>query len=100
MVIYMNDVIVTGINIALINQLPYVLGSKFVQNDLDDLHYILGIEVILNTYGLFLTQSRDAIDLLERVFRKNVNPFLHPSLPFIISRSWLVFHHHPQLLLT
>ncbi len=42
------------------------LNREFAINDLGDLSYFLRIEVTRTTYGLFLTQSKYAHDVLTR----------------------------------
>lgn len=56
------------------------------------------IEVIWNTVGLSLTQSRDAIDLLERASMKDCNLFLYLYLLLLILGSQLVLLLHHLLL--
>ena len=43
------------------------LSSEFALNDLEDLHFFLGIEVKKTGEGLHLSQEKYAIDLLTRV---------------------------------
>lgn len=78
MLIYVDDIIVTGSNFDLINQFISQHRSELSLNDLDDLHYFLGIEVIHNKDGLFLTQSRYALDVLERTSMKDCKPMSTP----------------------
>lgn len=56
--IYVDDIIVTGTNTSYISSLLHQLQSKFALKYLGDLHYFLGIEVVKDDSGLFLTQKK------------------------------------------
>lgn len=45
---------------------------------LGNLHYFLGTEVIYTKDGLFLSQSKYGLDLLDRVFMKDCKPIFTP----------------------
>lgn len=71
MLIYVDDIIVTGSNTGLINYLINLRGKEFSLNDFGELHYFLGIEVVYRHDGIILNQSRSAFSLLKHNKRVN-----------------------------
>ncbi|KAI5336207.1 hypothetical protein L3X38_015473 [Prunus dulcis] len=65
--IYVDDIIITGDNIDEINTLKHSLHQKFAIKDLGVLKYFIGIEMATSPKGLFLSQRKDVIDLLQEV---------------------------------
>lgn len=63
--IYVDDLIVTGDNIEEINSLKQALQIKFALKDLGILKYFLGIEMATSHKGLFLNQQKYVLDLLQ-----------------------------------
>ena len=51
--------------------------------DLGDLHYFLGVEVQSNDKGLFLSQTKYALDLLQQASMTNAKPI---STPFVVGQ--------------
>lgn len=45
--VYVNDIILTGNNVEEFFQLKYFLDTKFKIKDLEDLHYFLGMEILM-----------------------------------------------------
>ncbi|KAD5508938.1 hypothetical protein E3N88_16641 [Mikania micrantha] len=64
--IYVDDIIVTGNNINAINNVIANLGTSFAVKDLGDLHYFLGIEVIRHGSNLILSQQKYISDLIQK----------------------------------
>lgn len=56
--VYVDDLIITGSNSALISPVIHDLSSAFVMKDLGDLLYFLGIEVHRSAEGILLTQTK------------------------------------------
>jgi histone deacetylase 1/2 len=67
MLIYVDDIIVTGNSMDAILALLRNLKQDFALKDLGDLHYFLGIEVRKDTKGIVLSQEKYARDILSRV---------------------------------
>ena len=73
MLVYVDDIIVTGNNHVEIEQLIYNLGNAFALKDLGQLNFFLGIEVTRNVDTLVLTQSEYLKELLTKFDLKNCN---------------------------
>jgi hypothetical protein len=76
--IYVDDIIVTGNSIAAINQLIECLNKSFAMKDLGPLHYFLGIHVQPWSGGLHLSQTKYVFDLLERMHMAGAKPAKTP----------------------
>ena len=63
--IYVDDLIITGHDSGSIKQLKESLQQKFPIKDLGQLKYFLGIEMATSSKGLYLNQRRYIIDLLQ-----------------------------------
>ena len=64
LLVYVDDLIITGNNSSLIASFIQQLGDKFSLKDMGSLHFFLGVEVIPTKAGLFLTQHQYIRDLL------------------------------------
>ncbi|KAG8472009.1 hypothetical protein CXB51_036953 [Gossypium anomalum] len=63
---YVDDLIVTGNHQRIIDEFVTTLDTKFSLKDLGPLSYFLGIEVLPTTKGLFLSQQNYVCDLLKK----------------------------------
>jgi len=62
--IYVNDIIITGLDLTLIANLIRMLQITFVVKDLGLLHFFLGVKAYFTVDELFLTQQNYICDLL------------------------------------
>ncbi|GJS56078.1 ribonuclease H-like domain-containing protein [Tanacetum coccineum] len=65
MLVYVDDIVVTGNNKDEIDKFKRFLSSKFMIKDLGLLKYFLGIEVLENENGLCLSQRKYYLELLN-----------------------------------
>ncbi|GJR20679.1 hybrid signal transduction histidine kinase M [Tanacetum coccineum] len=72
--IYVDDIILTTSSPALLQQIIDSLHSEFDMTDLGALNYFLGICVVCHHIGLFLSQRKYALQLLEHTHMVNCNP--------------------------
>lgn len=77
--VYVDDILITSNNSALVNQIIRGLGSDFALKDLGNLHYFLGIEVVPTPTGLALSQTKYATELLLKAGMDNCSPCASPS---------------------
>lgn len=61
---YVDDIVVTGNDAALLRDFIQRLHREFATKDLGSLSYFLGLEVSYSTTGLFLSQAKYAHDIL------------------------------------
>ena len=81
MLVYVDDIIVTGNNPTAIKSLVTNLNSEFALKDLGDLDYFLGIEVNHRPNGsLMLTQSKYIRDLLSKTAMDEANSISSPMV--------------------
>ena len=92
LLVYVDDVIITGNNATLVQKFIHDLGHDFALKDLGALHYFLGIEVKYFTSGLFLSQSKYTKDLLTRT---NMLASSHLSTPIAIKQTTQLVDHTP-----
>ncbi|KAK9049228.1 hypothetical protein SSX86_031804, partial [Deinandra increscens subsp. villosa] len=64
LLVYVDDIIITGNNINEFDKLKELLKTKFLIKDLGELKYFLGIEVIKMNNGICLSQRKYCIELL------------------------------------
>ncbi|RVX14187.1 Retrovirus-related Pol polyprotein from transposon RE1 [Vitis vinifera] len=86
LLIYVDDIIVTGNDNNIISDLISTLSSEFSLKDLGSLHYFLGLEVKYLPNGLFVSQTKYIRDLLEHTKMMECTPINTPmALKFIIT---------------
>eukprot|EP00253_Pinus_taeda_P006784 PITA_06784 len=64
LLLYVDDIVLTGSDPNLINHVKSSLKKKFEMTDLGHLHYFLGLQVLQSKEGISLSQSKYACDLL------------------------------------
>ena len=67
-VIYVDDLIITGINKDEIADVKRVLGAELDMKDLGELKYFLGIEVVWTPQGIWMLQRQYVLDMLNWVW--------------------------------
>jgi transposase InsO family protein len=78
LVLYVDDLILTGSDSKLLNHVKTSLKKKFEMTDLGFLHYFLGLQVLQTNEGIFLSQSKYACDLLRRFHMDDCKPAPSP----------------------
>ncbi|GKC71028.1 ribonuclease H-like domain-containing protein [Tanacetum coccineum] len=63
---------------SLLQQIIRSLHQEFVMTDLSPLNYFLGISVTRDSSGLFLSQKKYALEILDRAHMANCNPSQTP----------------------
>ena len=64
LVVYVDDIIINGSDMASISSLKSFLYGQFHLKDLGMLKYFLGVEVMRRKRGIFLSQRKYVLDLL------------------------------------
>ncbi|XP_033143560.1 uncharacterized mitochondrial protein AtMg00810 [Brassica rapa] len=78
LLLYVDDMIITGNNDVLLNKLINQLNTVFLMKDLGSVHYILGVQVHHHADGLFLNQEKYATDLLITAGMQDYAPMISP----------------------
>ncbi|XP_050157515.1 uncharacterized mitochondrial protein AtMg00810-like [Malus sylvestris] len=80
MLIYVDDIIITGDNVNEINALKCSLHQQFAIKDLGVLKYFLSIEMATSSKGLFLNQRKYVVDLLDEAHMLDCKPARTPLI--------------------
>eukprot|EP00253_Pinus_taeda_P025939 PITA_25939 len=78
LVLYVDDLILTGSDANLINHVKSSLKKKFEMIDLGHMHYFLGLQVLQSKEGISLFQSKYACDLLCHFHMEDFKPAPSP----------------------
>ncbi|GJU85334.1 ribonuclease H-like domain-containing protein [Tanacetum coccineum] len=78
LLIYVDDIILTASSPVLLQQIVDSLHKEFDMTDLGALNYFFGISVVRHPSGLFLSQKKYALQLLELAHMVNCNPSQTP----------------------
>lgn len=78
-IVYVDDILVTGSSDHLISTLVTQMSTKFAMKDLGLLHFFLGIEVHRTQSGMMLTQSKYAADLLKKAGMQDCKTYNSPT---------------------
>ena len=84
LIVYVDDIIITGPNSTAITQFVTHLAHRFALKDLGSLSYFLGVEVIPTASGLFLSQRKYILDLLARFGMLEARP---APTPLVVTQS-------------
>uniref|UniRef100_A0A2N9FWB6 Uncharacterized protein n=1 Tax=Fagus sylvatica TaxID=28930 RepID=A0A2N9FWB6_FAGSY len=66
LLLYVDDIIITGDDLSGIQELKAFLSQNFEMKDLGHLSYFLGLEITSSDDGFYLTQAKYTSDLLSR----------------------------------
>lgn len=78
LIIYVDDMIITGDDLEEIAELQRRLANEFEMKNLGGLKYFLGIEVARSKEGIFLSQRKYVLDLLAEVGMLDCKPVDNP----------------------
>lgn len=81
LLVYVDDIILTGNDPAIIRTFISLLNNEFATKDLGTLSYFLGLEALYTDDGLFLTQAKYAHDILTHAGLLDAKPTTTPLSP-------------------
>ncbi|CAM8902608.1 unnamed protein product [Rhodiola kirilowii] len=79
--LYVDDLIVAGTNLSMVNEFKDSMKIEFDMTDLGDLSYFLGVEVVQDESGIYICQRKYAWQLLERFKMADCNAVRNPMAP-------------------
>lgn len=77
--VYVDDILVTGDNSALITTIIQQQSASFALKDMGPSHYFLGIEALTTPIGLVLSQTKYALSILQKTGMEECRPCSTPS---------------------
>lgn len=81
LVVYVDDIVITGNDVLGISSLKTFLQGQFYTKDLGQLKYFLGIEVMRSKKGIYLSQRKYVLDLLSETGKLGAKPSGTPMMP-------------------
>ena len=81
LIVYVDDIIITGDDKQGIDDLKRYLQNSFRTKDLGKLHYFLGIKVARSKEGISLSQRKYVLDILEETGLLGSKPMETPTDP-------------------
>ncbi|KAL3615224.1 hypothetical protein CASFOL_040885 [Castilleja foliolosa] len=81
LLLYVDDMILTGPSVSVINSLKLKLHSFFKLTDLGTMRYFLGIELARSSSGIFICQRQYTLDILSDMGLTNCKPAALPMDP-------------------
>ncbi|GJS65305.1 ribonuclease H-like domain-containing protein [Tanacetum coccineum] len=78
LLLYVDDIVLTASSQPLLQRIIDSLHQEFSMTDLGSLNYFLGISVTRDSSGMFLSQKKYAVEILERAHMANCNPCRTP----------------------
>lgn len=81
LLLYVDDIVITSFANAGITEVISKLNMVFDMNDLGTLSYFLGLHVTKVKGGIFLSQTKYAIDLLNKTGMNTLQACSSPCLP-------------------
>ena len=81
--VYVDDLMITGSDNKEIQVLKSQLSSHFHMKDLGELNYFLGLEVCRSDQGIFISQKKYTIDLLQEAGLTNAKTYKLPRDPHV-----------------
>ena len=76
--VYVDDILITGNNSTLIHFVIQALTSRFALKTLGSISYFLGFEAFRDNFGLYLNQDKYIYDLLVKTHMVHAKPSSTP----------------------
>ena len=74
LLVYVDDILLTGSNSAVFHRLITLLQSEFKLRDLGSVHFFLGIEIKSTAMGILLSQHKYAMDIIQHAGMTSCKP--------------------------
>ncbi|GKC86692.1 ribonuclease H-like domain-containing protein [Tanacetum coccineum] len=73
LLLYVDDIVLTTFSSDLLHRIISFLHQEFAMTDLGSLNYFLSISITRDSSGMFLSQKKYAVEILERAGMVNCN---------------------------
>ncbi|KAL6322426.1 hypothetical protein AAG906_008081 [Vitis piasezkii] len=77
--LYVDDLIYTSNNKTMLVDFKKSMMKEFDMTDMGLMHYFLGIEVVQSSAGVFISQKKYALEILDKFMLKDCNSVITPS---------------------
>ncbi|GJU40510.1 ribonuclease H-like domain-containing protein [Tanacetum coccineum] len=78
LLLYVDDIVLTASSELVLQRIIESLHQEFAMTDLGPLNYFLGICVTCDSLGLFLSQQKYAVEVIDKAHMVNCNPSRTP----------------------
>ncbi|GJY72458.1 ribonuclease H-like domain-containing protein [Tanacetum coccineum] len=78
LLLYVDDIILTASSTTFLQRIISLLHGEFAMTDLGSLNYFLGVSAQRTASGMFLSQSKFVVEILERANMQKCNPCKTP----------------------
>ena len=79
--IYVDDLVFTGSDEGMFADFKASMKREFDMTDLGKMKFFLGVEVVQNDEGIYLSQRKYALEVLERFGLEKANSVRNPMIP-------------------
>ncbi|KAK9922023.1 hypothetical protein M0R45_030505 [Rubus argutus] len=79
--LFVDDLIFTGNDACMFERFKSSMKIEFDMTDLGKMKYFLGVEILQNSEGIYLSQKKYARELLEKFGLQNANSVKNPIVP-------------------
>nr|GEW87083.1 ribonuclease H-like domain-containing protein [Tanacetum cinerariifolium] len=97
LLLYVDDIIFTASSASLLQRIISLLHAKFAMTDLCPLNYFLGISAARTTSGIFLSQTKYAIEILDLAGSLQYLTFTRLDLSYAVQQLCLYMHEPQEL---
>lgn len=77
--LYVDNLIYTSNDTSMLADFKKSMMNEFDMTDLGLMHYFLGIEVVQSYAGVFISQKKYALEILDRFVMNDCNPVINPT---------------------
>ena len=79
--IYVDDLVFTGSDERMFAEFKASMKQEFDMADLGKMKFFLGVEIVQNDEGIYLSQRKYMLEILERFGLENANSVRNPMVP-------------------
>nr|GEW26048.1 ribonuclease H-like domain-containing protein [Tanacetum cinerariifolium] len=92
LLLYVDDIVLTASSLDLLHRIISSLHLEFAMTDLGSLNFFLGISVTRDSSGMFFSQKKYAVEILERAGSLQYLTFTRPDISYVVQQVCLHMH--------